>query len=144
MSGYLLDTNVLSEILKKRPEPRVIERLAALPSRAVATSVICVAELRHGAARRPQHTGLWTRIARDVLPRVSILPIHEAEAIRAGDLLASLESMGKPIGLEDVLIGATALENRLAVVTRNTRHFRQIPGLAVESWWPDAAAENDR
>ena len=136
MKTYLLDTNVLSEILKKRPEPRVLERLRAVPARALTTSVVCVTELRYGAARHPQGTTLWERIAREVLARIRVLPIGEAEAIRAGDLLAALESNGTPIGVEDVLIGATALEEHLTVVTRNVRHFRRIPGLAVEAWWP--------
>jgi tRNA(fMet)-specific endonuclease VapC len=68
--------------------------------------------------------------------RVRILPFGEAEAVRAGDLLALLESEGVPIGTEDVLIGATALEAGLTVVTRNVKHFDRIPGLTVESWWP--------
>lgn len=136
MSNYLLDTNVLSEILKKRPEPRVLERLRATPARSLATSAVCVTELRCGAARHPQGTRLWDRIARELLARIRILPFGEAEAVRAGDLLAVLQSSGTPIGIEDVLIGATALQENLTVVTRNTRHFRRIPGLAVESWWP--------
>lgn len=136
MSNYLLDTNVLSEVLKKRPEPRVLERLNVTPPRSLVTSVVCVTELRYGARRHPQGTRLWDRIAREVLARITILPLDEAGAIRAGDLLAVLESSGTPIGIEDVLIGATALQQNLTVVTRNTRHYRRIPGLAVESWWP--------
>jgi len=136
VNGYLLDTNVLSEILKKRPEPGVLERLKTAPARSLATSSVCVTELRFGAARHPQGTRLWERIARDVLPRIRILPFSEAEAIHAGDLLAVLESSDKRIGIEDVLIGATAIKENLIVVTRNTRHFRRIPGLTVESWWP--------
>jgi tRNA(fMet)-specific endonuclease VapC len=140
VKGYLLDTNVLSEILKKRPEPRVLERLRATPPRSLATSVVCLTELRYGAARHPQGTRLWDRIAREVLTRIRILPFAETEAIRAGDLLAFLESSGTPIGIEDVLIGATALQENLTVVTRNARHFQRIPGLAVESWWPSGPA----
>ncbi len=66
---------------------------------------------------------------------MDILPLGEAEALRAGDLLATLEAEGTPIGVEDVWIGATAIKNRLTVVTRNLKHFRRIPGLACESWW---------
>lgn len=135
MSGYLLDTNVLSEVLKKRPEPRFLERLRGVPARQLSTSAVCVTELRYGAARDPRGMRLWERIAREVLARVRILPLGEAEAIRAGDVLAALEAQGRPIGIEDVLIGATALEAGLTVVTRNVRHFDRIPGLAVESWW---------
>ena len=136
MNGCLLDTNVLSEILKKRPEPKVLEKLRSVPARAIATSAVCVTELRYGTARYPARAGLWERISREVLARVRIIPFGEAEAVRAGDLLALLESKGVRIGTEDVLIGATALEAGLSVVTRNVRHFDRIPGLIVESWWP--------
>ena len=135
MNGYLLDTNVLSEVLKKRPEPRLLERLRGVPAHQLWTSAVCVAELRYGTARDPRGMRLWERIAREVLARVRILPVGEAEAIRAGDVLAALEAQGRPIGMEDVLIGATALEAGLTVVTRNVRHFDRIAGLAVESWW---------
>jgi len=136
LNGCLLDTSVLSEILKKRPEPKVLEKLRSLPARAMATSAVCVTELRYGAARHPARAGLWERISGEVLARVRIIPFGELEALRAGDLLALLESRGAPIGMEDVLIGATALEAGLSVVTRNVRHFARIPGLKVESWWP--------
>lgn len=136
MSGYLLDTNVLSEVIRKRPEPRVVERLRGVPPDSIFTSVVCVTELRYGARRRPGGDVLWERIAREVLSRVRVLPLGETEALRAGDLLAALESAGQPIGIEDVLIGATALVGSLTVATRNVRHFRRLPGLAVESWWP--------
>jgi len=134
--GYLIDTNVLSEVLKKRPEPRVIARLRDIAALSLFTSAVCVTELRYGARRHPGGDGLWQRIAREVLSRVQILPLGEAEALRAGDLLAELESAGQPIGIEDVLIGATALVGSLTVATRNVRHFRRLPGLSVESWWP--------
>ena len=136
MSGFLLDTNVLSEVLKKRPEPKLVERLRSTRPRDLATSAVCVAELRFGTARHPQGAALWERIASELLARLSVLPVGEPEGVRAGDLLADLEARGEPIGVEDVLIGATALEAGLRVVTRNVRHFRRIPGLAVESWWP--------
>ena len=136
MSGYLLDTNVLSEVIRRRPEPLVIERLRDVPVGAVFTSVVCVTELRYGARRRPGGDALWDRIAREVLSKVRVLPLGEAEALRAGDLMAVLESAGRPIGIEDILIGATALVRSLTVATRNVRHFRRLPGLVVESWWP--------
>lgn len=136
MSGYLLDTNVLSEVVKKRPEPSVVERLRTIAPGSVFTSAVCVSELRYGTRRGPGGEELWERIAREVLSRVRILPFGEREAVRAGDLLAELEAAGQPIGVEDVQIGATALIGSLTVATRNVRHFRRVPGLLVESWWP--------
>ena len=137
MRGYLLDTNVLSEVIKKRPEPSVLARLREVAPGSAFTSVVCVTELRYGARRRPGAQVLWERIAREVLSRVRVLPFGEPEALRAGDLLADLEAAGQPIGIEDVLIGATALVGSLTVSTRNVRHFRRLLGLAVECWWPE-------
>jgi tRNA(fMet)-specific endonuclease VapC len=137
LNGYLLDTNVLSEVIKKRPEPAVLARLREVAPGSVFTSTVCVTELRYGARRRPGTEVLWERIAREVLSRVRVLPFGEREALRAGDLLADLEAAGQPIGIEDVLIGATAIAGSLTVATRNVRHFRRLPGLAVESWWPE-------
>jgi tRNA(fMet)-specific endonuclease VapC len=137
LSGYLLDTNVLSEVVKKRPEPSVMARLREISPGSVFTSVVCVTELRYGTRRRPGGQALWERISREVLSRVRILPFGEREALRAGDLLAELERAGQPIGIEDVLIGATALEGSLTVSTRNIRHFQRLPDLNVECWWPE-------
>jgi tRNA(fMet)-specific endonuclease VapC len=109
--------------------------LRRIPAAELFTSALCVTELRYGAARHPSGAQLWERIARELLPRVQILPLGFEEASRAGDLLADLESKGTPIGIEDVLIAATALVNGLTAATRNVRHFSRIEGLAVESWW---------
>ncbi len=135
MSDYLLDTNVLSEAIRKRPDRTLMARLDATPTHRLTTSAICVTELRYGSARRDDRQAFWKRIADGILPRLRILPFGVAEALRAGDVFAQLEASGTKIGLEDVLIGATALEQGLTVVTRNVRHFDRIPGLVVESWW---------
>jgi predicted nucleic acid-binding protein len=135
LKGYLLDTNVLSELLKKRPSSAVLERVGGIPRENLTTSSICITELRFGAARRPQGDALWTRIAGEVLPGIQILPLAQEEAERAGDLMAILESRGRMIGIEDILIGATALVHNLVVATRNVRHFDRIDGLTIENWW---------
>jgi predicted nucleic acid-binding protein len=132
---YLLDTNVLSEIVRKHPNRALLQRLKEAVASDVVTSAMCVAELRHGAARREDGGRLWERIEREILTNLEILPLGEAEAVRAGDLLAFLEEQGKPIGIEDVWIGATALEHGLTVITRNLKHFQRIPDLRAESWW---------
>jgi tRNA(fMet)-specific endonuclease VapC len=139
VSGHLLDTNVLSELIRKHPEPSVLDRLQAAEGNKLATSVICVTELRYGAARHPEGDRLWQRIAAEVLPRVQVLPLDYEKAVRGGSLLADLATRGEPIGIEDVLIAATALELDLTVVTRNLRHFRRIEGLKAESWWRTGA-----
>lgn len=135
MKGYLLDTNVLSEVMKKRPARTVMQRLAKVPKRALFTSSVCVMELRFGAARAGRIEALWHRIESEFLVRVRVSSIGSREASRAGDILAALEARGETIGIEDVLIAATALENDLVVVTRNERHLARVSGLTIENWW---------
>jgi tRNA(fMet)-specific endonuclease VapC len=135
MRRVLLDTNVISEVLKRRPSPAVVRRLRAVPSASLFTSTVCLMELRFGAARHPSGGALWARIERDVLPLVDVVPFGVEEARRAGDVLADLEAAGTPIGVEDVMIAATALEHRLAVATRNLRHLTRVRGLTVEDWF---------
>ena len=132
---YLLDTNVLSEVMKKHPNAGVLRRLAEISPREIATSVVCLSELRYGAARVAKGGRLWQHIANEVLRRVTVLPLGAAEALRAGDLMAELEKRGEPIGIEEVWIAATAMEHALTLVTRNLRHFTRITGLRSESWW---------
>jgi tRNA(fMet)-specific endonuclease VapC len=136
VTGYLLDTNVLSEIVKRRPHPSVMTRLRSLPESSLFPSVICNIEIRFGAARHPDGEQLWTRISTEVINRLAVLPLGLREAIAAGDVLASLEARGQVIGIEDVLIASTALTQDLTVFTRNTRHLSRVEGLRVECWWP--------
>jgi tRNA(fMet)-specific endonuclease VapC len=131
---YVLDTNALSELLKKRPQPRFLTRLRRHPPDLFFTSCICVMELRHGSRRREDHTVFWQRVTDEVLSRVTILDFNVSEAIVAGDILAHLARRGELIGVEDVLIGATALVREYTVVTGNVRHFERIPDLQVENW----------
>ncbi len=144
--SYLLDTNILPEIVRKRPHPGVTQRIGSCRRHQLATSSVCVLELRYGALRGPNGQQLWERITQDVLSQVRILPVGEDEAVRAGEILAHLAADGETIELEDVLIGATALTRGLIMVTRNLRHFSRIPDLAVESWHAEneADAEEDR
>lgn len=135
MSRFLLDTNVLSEVLKKRPTKTVLDRIDELEDTGLATSSVTVMELRFGAARHPNGRRLWERITEELFPRVEILPVDGRVGERAGEILADLESRGLTIGIEDGLIAATALVHELTVATRNLRHFERVPGLAAESWW---------
>ena len=136
---YLLDTNVLSEVIRKRPDPGLLRRLAAQPAEALYASCISVMELRHGAMRRPDHGALWRRIEREILPRVEVLGLGVEEALVAGEVQAHLWALGRPIDVEDVLIGATALVRRLIVVSNNVTHFSRIPNLRVVDWMGDSA-----
>jgi len=131
----LLDTNVLSELLKIRPDPQVVSRLEQVPIARRCTASICVMELRYGSALRTDFATFWQRIEERLLEGLKVLPVGEREARRAGDILAALRRTGRPCGIEDVLIAACALSHDATLVTRNVRHLEQIEGLRVENWF---------
>lgn len=135
MNGYLLDTNLLSELTKAKPSESVVDRLRQIPTEEIFSSSVCVMEIRFGTAIHPQGRHLWDKIQDQVLSKVSILPVGYEEARMAGDILAYLQAAGTPIGLEDVLIGSTAVVNELTLATRNVKHLSQIRGILVENWW---------
>ncbi len=129
---YLLDTNILSEIIKKRPSPYLFARLEMIPAGAAYTSSICVMELRYGSALRNDFDEFWIKIKQRIISRVNIVHFGEKESIAAGDILAELKQTGRMIRIEDVLIAASAISNNLVMVTANIRHFSRINGLVVE------------
>ncbi len=130
---YLLDTSILSEPLRRRPNPQCMEHLQGVPPDALFTSTVCVMEMRYGSARRGD-ADLWRRIQREILAHIQILPFGKAEALVAGDLLAHLQRTGQTIGVEDVQIAATALVGDLTVVTVNESHFTRVSDLRIVSW----------
>ncbi len=131
---YLLDTNILSELLKKSPNKNLILRLEGIPLASLYTASICVMELRYGALRRGNPADLWSKIEKFILSKVRILNFSYKDALKAAELLSELYSIGQPIGVEDVMIGAIALSNCLVVVTANTKHFSRITDLKSENW----------
>jgi predicted nucleic acid-binding protein len=131
---YLLDTNILSELVRRLPDPRVESRFESEPER-LFTSVICLEEIRFGTRIGPPGNKLWERMEADVLPHLTVLALDAAAAILAGDLRAEWKTLGTPAGYRDGLIAATAKAHRLVLVTRNVRHFDHVSGLTVENWF---------
>lgn len=131
---YLLDTNILSELIKKHPNPSLLTRLSAIPAQRLQTSCICVMELRFGSALREDSELFWEKVEKEIISRVKIISLGEKEAHVAGDILARFRQTGQTIGIEDVLIAASALTHQCVMVTANVRHFTRIDGLIVENW----------
>ena len=132
---YLLDTTSLSELIKRRPNEGFLVRLRQISSDLLFTASICVMELRYGVLLRPDHESFWQRIQKDVLPRVQVLELGYDEALVAGELLAHLKRTGRPVGLEDVLIGAIARTHGYTVVTHNLKDFQPLPHVKAEDWF---------
>lgn len=136
---YLLDTNVLSELLRPRPVPAVVERLRACRATQLFASELSRFELRFGASLRPDAPDLWQRIELSLLPLVTWLPVDGRVSLLAGDIAARQRLSGTPAGSIDPLIAATAVALGGVLVTRNVRHFQGIAGLVIENWFESPA-----
>jgi predicted nucleic acid-binding protein len=123
MNGFLLDTNVPSELVRPRPEQRVVEWVEAQNDDYVFASVITIGEIRKGltANRDPkQRAFLEHWLQTDLLPWLEgrILPVTQTIAERGGILEGEAKLAGAPLNTADGLIAATALEHEMTVVTR--------------------------
>ncbi len=132
----LLDTNVLSEVLRRQPSLAVMKALHALRPEQRFASEVTRYELRAGAALRDDAGQLWLRM-QQVLTLVQWLPFDARAAMAAADIGAALRRRGEPVEETDLFIAATALVHGFSVSTRNVRHFERVPGLIVENWFPD-------
>ncbi len=130
MTRYMLDTNIVSHLL--RGHPTVVARVTAAPMVALCLSVITGAELMYGLAKRPGAAARRLR-ARGALRRVEVLPWTPSVMAGYGETRAALESQGQPMGALDLLIAAHALETGAVLVT-NDKAFRRISRLVVEDW----------
>ncbi|MGC8519574.1 MAG: type II toxin-antitoxin system VapC family toxin [Steroidobacteraceae bacterium] len=137
--SFLLDTNVVSEWAKPRPNPGVIEWLSTVDEDEVFLSVVTFAELRHGIERLPagvrrRRLEEWLRSELPARFDARIVAVNGAIADEWGRLVARREARGRPIHAMDALIAATAQVHGLTLVTRNTADF-QISVKAILNPW---------
>jgi len=125
---YLIETDRAADWLKGRPD--AIELLKNLASDGLALSLISLGELYEGVyfGRNPARD---ERSLRAFLQFVDVLPLNRSIIKRFARIRGELRRHGQLIGDPDILIGATALQHGLIIVTRNTRHFERIPGIRV-------------
>jgi len=130
--SYLLDTNILSETVRRNPNKAVIAWLDQLPSEALYVSVLALGEIRKGIEsladrKRREKLRLWLEHELPEWFEGRVLPVDLAVADRWGRLLAEV---GRPVPTTDSLLAATALHHELRLVTRNSGDF-DYPGLDV-------------
>ena len=129
---YLLDTNIVSLVLKGR-SARAIDTLASKSRSAVAVSVVTEMELRFGLEKHPAATRLKT-VVDGFLSTVPVLALPADIALVYGRTRALLERVGRPIGPLDTIIAAHAVSLGAVLVTNNTREFGRVAGLKCEDW----------
>ncbi len=131
MLKFLLDTNIVIYVIKRRP----LEALATFNRHHghMALSAITVAELVHGAEKSSQPERNLA-VVEDFCSRLAVLPYGEKEAHHYGQIRAHLERNGQPIGVNDLHIAAQARAQGLTLVTNNLREFERVPGLMLDNW----------
>ncbi len=130
--SYLLDTNIISETIRRTPNRSVIAWLDRLPGEALFISVLTVGEIRRGIemladGKRREELRLWLEHELPAWFEGRVLPVDLAVADRWGRLLAEI---GRPLPSIDSLLAATALHHGLRLATRNTKDF-SYPGIEV-------------
>lgn len=131
MLSYLLDTNIVIYVVKRRPE-EVLATFNANAAR-MAISVITLAELLHGAEKSSRPAANLA-VVEDFVSRLEVLPYTEKAAQHYGQIRATLERMGQPIGANDLHIAAHARSEGLTLVTNNVGEFSRVPALQIENW----------
>jgi len=131
---YLFDTDVLSNVLKKKRSATLMARLKGVPRTAQFTSAVNTAEIYFGVFRKEGRQDLLRCYEEEVFPRLTILPFDFESARVFGRIKAYLENRGLATFEPDLQIASIALAHKLILVTGNIRHYSGIPGLRVENW----------
>jgi len=131
MLKYLLDTNIVIYVIKRRP-PEALEIFNRHHGR-MAISSITLAELVHGAEKSSE-VSRNIGVVEDFTSRLAVLSYDDKAAWQYGQIRAALEKTGQPIGVNDLHIAAHARSNGLILVTNNLREFERVPGLLLENW----------
>ena len=131
MLRYLLDTNIVIYIIKRRP-PQALDIFNQHAGR-MAISAITLAELQHGVEKSSMPaTNL--AVVEDFCSRLEVLPYGAKAAQHYGAIRAMLEKQGQPIGVNDLHIAAHARSEGLTLVTNNLHEFERVPALQLENW----------
>jgi predicted nucleic acid-binding protein len=131
---YLFDTDTLSNVVKRKPSGRLLEKLEETPIAFQHTSAINVGEIYFGANRSSKKKQILMAFEEMVFPNVNILPFDRQSGQVFGILKAELENRGIGCSEPGLRIAAVAIQHNLVLVTGNTKHFENIPGLRIENW----------
>ena len=137
--NYLLDTCLISEFVKPRPEQRVQDWLNGLDSRRAYLSVVTLGEIQRGISEKPASNRrteleMWLNEALVVQFEDRILSLDQETFKTWGQMVALLKRQGKPMSVMDSLIAATAIRHKMVLATRNVSDFEHV-GLSIFNPW---------
>jgi toxin FitB len=134
----VLDTNVISELMRLEPHPAVVAWIAAQPNATLCTTSVNKAEILYGIVALPEGrraallTAAGAMFAEDLADRV--LPFDSAAAARYGEIVTTRGRAGRPIEAFDALIAATALAAGANIATRDVRGFEGLGLTLIDPW----------
>lgn len=129
--NYILDTNIISELIKQDPDHRVVTFVDSLPEETVFLSVITIGEIQFGIQKLPQskkRERILSWLETDLLARFEhrIMEIDTETMLIWGEMNAALQALGISIPVMDSLIAATCKTKKFTLVTRNTKDFLHL------------------
>ena len=139
---YLLDTNIVSEIMKPRPDIRIVEKLSQYEN-LCAISSTSWNELLFGVNRLPsskKRDYYFDCIVDNIQSRFEIIQYDNHSAWIQADIRTRLMDNGSPIEFDDTQIASIAVANNMILVTRNTKHFepiQKVSPLMLENWFEE-------
>ena len=129
---YLLDSCAVSDFFKH--EANTVKKIKSCSPHDICVSTITIAEIEYGLANNPAFAHKHGDFINHFLSQINVLYVCEKIARLSGIIRARLRKAGTPIGMYDILIGATALHNGLCLITSNVDEFRRIDDLRMENW----------
>lgn len=137
--NYLLDTCVISELVAKQPNPKVIEWIDSIEEARLYLSVITIGEIRKGIEKLPDSTRkatleMWLNDQLLVRFNGRIMPVDIGVMLRWGQLTGMLEVAGKTMSAMDSLIAASVLHSGFSLVTRNGDDFKEAGVSIINPW----------
>lgn len=134
----ILDTNVLSALMRQTPDKNVIAWLDKQPRTSVWTTSVTILEIRFGLQIMPlgKRRSLLIQAFEAVLDKIGyrVVPFDAAAAQQAGDLMASRQKKGRPGDLRDTMIAGIVLAHHATLVTRNIPHFEDLSVPVINPW----------
>ena len=135
----VLDTNVISELARRAPDPGVLSWLDSLEVSQVVTTAITAAELRYGVERLPDghRKRELTMVIRGILTEDfhgRVFPFDERASVRYADVVSGRERSGRPIGVADAQIAAICRDSGAILATRNTADFEETGIELIDPW----------
>jgi predicted nucleic acid-binding protein len=131
---YIFDTDIYTNVMRKIPSEKLLNRLKSVPRRDQFTTTITISEVYYGLMKTSNRKRLLKLFESVLLPRATILPFAFSAAKKYGEIRSFLAKQGTPLAHADLQIASIALSTDMTLITGNLKHYQRVPQLTVENW----------